>query len=649
MGMTVTEKILQNHLVEGILERGKEIGIRIDQTLTQDATGTMAYLQFETMGLERVKTELSVSYVDHNTLQEDYKNMDDHRYLQTVAARYGIWFSRPGNGICHQVHLERFGLPGKTLLGSDSHTPTGGGLGMLAIGAGGLDVAVAMGGGPFYLVMPKIIGVHLVGRLQGAASAKDIILELLRRETVKGGVGSIYEYFGEGVRSLTVTQRATITNMGAELGATTSLFPSDEVTRRYLKERGRGDGWIPLQADPDAQYDRVIEIDLSKLTPLAAQPHSPDNVAPIAELAGIPVDQVVIGSCTNSSLDDLAVVAEMVRGKVVHPRVSAGIAPGSRTTLLAAEEAGILKELIRAGFRILESACGPCIGMGFAPKSGGVSLRTFNRNFEGRSGTPDARVYLVSPETAAAAAINGVITDPNTLSFRRPQVSSYYQRALKQAKDGMLIAPLPLEEAQNVTIERGPNIKPCPTPRPVEDRLEAPILIKTGDNVSTDDIMPAGAKVLPLRSNIPEISKFVFHRFDPDFWKRAQDAGKGIVIGGTNYGQGSSREHAALAPMYLGVRAVLVKSFARIHKANLVNYGILPLVFANPLDYDTIEAGHVLKIEGLHSFLEGNGKEIFVTNVTTGHTFSAILDVDGRSRKILRAGGLVPYTKGLSR
>jgi len=650
MGLNVTQKIITAHLAGGKPVAGTEIAIRIDQTLTQDATGTMAYLQFETMGLDRVKTELSVSYVDHNTLQEDWKNMDDHRYLQSAAARYGIYFSRPGNGICHQAHLERFGLPGKTLLGSDSHTPTGGGLGMLAIGAGGLDVAVAMGGGAFNLVMPQVVGVKLTGALRGAVSAKDVILEVLRRETVKGGVGKVYEYFGPGVASLSVAQRATITNMGAELGATSSVFPSDERTRDYLSDRGRAAGWIPLAADPDAVYDKVIEIDLSALTALAAKPHSPDKVSPVSELAGIEVDQVVIGSCTNSSIDDLAAVAEIVRGKRVHPRVSAGIAPGSRATLLAAEKAGLLGEFIRAGFRILESACGPCIGMGFAPKSGGVSLRTFNRNFEGRSGTADAKVYLVSPETAAAAAIAGAIVDPATVSFSRPDFRAVSAEATRAAGDDMIIPPLPLEEARKVAIERGPNIKPCPAAVPVPDRLEVPVLLVAGDNVTTDDIIPAGAKVLPLRSNIPEISKFAFSRLDAEFWKRAQAAGSGIVVGGTNYGQGSSREHAALCPMFLGVKAVLAKSFARIHKANLINYGILPLVFENADDYAKLAQGATVSIEGIHAALDaeadaGAPVKLAVKIGPNGPSVAAALDVDARSRRILRAGGQMAYAK----
>jgi aconitate hydratase len=656
VGLNVTQKIISAHLAGGKLDAaaaiaaGTEIAIRIDQTLTQDATGTMAYLQFETMSLDRVRTELSVSYVDHNTLQEDWKNMDDHRYLQSAAARYGIYFSRPGNGICHQAHLERFGLPGKTLLGSDSHTPTGGGLGMLAIGAGGLDVAVAMGGGAFNLVMPQVVGVKLTGALRGAVSAKDVILEVLRRETVKGGVGKVYEYFGPGVASLSVAQRATITNMGAELGATSSVFPSDERTRDYLSDRGRAAGWIPLAADPDAVYDKVIEIDLSALTALAAKPHSPDNVSPVSELAGIEVDQVVIGSCTNSSIDDLAAVAEIVRGKRVHPRVSAGIAPGSRATLLAAEKAGLLGEFIRAGFRILESACGPCIGMGFAPKSGGVSLRTFNRNFEGRSGTADAKVYLVSPETAAAAAVAGAIVDPATVSFSRPDFRAVSAEATRLAGDDMVIPPLPLEEARKVAIERGPNIKPCPAAVPVPDTLQVPVLLVAGDNVTTDDIIPAGAKVLPLRSNIPEISKFAFSRLDAEFWKRAQAAGSGIVVGGTNYGQGSSREHAALCPMFLGVKAVLAKSFARIHKANLVNYGILPLVFENADDCAKLAQGATVSIEGIHAALDaeaaaGAPVKLAVKVAPTGQVLTALLDVDARSRRILRAGGQMAYAK----
>lgn len=649
MALTLTEKILKSHLVEpkdALPPRGSDIAIRIDQTLTQDATGTMAYLQFETIGIDRVKTELSVSYIDHNTLQEDYKNMDDHRYLQSVAARYGLWFSRAGNGICHQVHLERFGVPGKTLLGSDSHTPTGGGLGMIAIGAGGLDVAVAMGGGAFHLSMPRVFGVHLTGELRPGVSAKDIILEVLRRETVKGGVGSVYEYFGSGVASLSVPQRSTITNMGAELGATCSIFPADGATRDFLAAMGRAEDFVEMKADEGASYDKVIEIDLSSLVPLAAQPHSPDAVATVSSLAGKKVTQVAIGSCTNSSLTDLQAVAAIVRGKHVASGVEAGISPGSRQTLMQAEKTGVLGELIRAGFRILESACGPCIGMGFAPNSGGVSLRTFNRNFKGRSGTPDAQVYLVSPETAALAAVTGEISDPVAVASVLADARSAYSTpgcgCIRD--DGMLVAPIPLAEALKAEIVRGPNIKPCPASPELADRLELPVLLKAGDNVSTDDIMPAGAKVLPLRSNIPEISRFAFERLDPSFYDRARAAGSCLVLGGENYGQGSSREHAALAPMYLGVRAVLVKSFARIHKANLVNYGILPLVLADPAAYDAIAQGDVIEIAGIRKALE-SGSPFALVRKSDGARFEAKNELDPRSRRIILAGGLATYTR----
>jgi aconitate hydratase len=676
MALTLAEKILQEHIVTEAckntpfekgspISRGSDIAIRIDQTLTQDATGTMAYLQFETIGIPRVKTEVSVSYIDHNTLQTDFKNMDDHRYLQSIAAKYGIWFSRPGNGICHQVHLERFGKPGKTLLGSDSHTPTGGGIGMISIGAGGLDVAVAMGGGAFHLAMPKIYGVKLTGALNAGVSAKDIILAVLRKETVKGGVGAIYEYFGEGVSTLTVPQRATITNMGAELGATCSVFPSDLTTKEFLKAMGREEDWKLLSADQGAQYDKVIEIDLSGLKPQAACPHSPDAVKDIAELEGKKVSQVVIGSCTNSSLDDLTAVANIVRGKHIAANVEAGIAPGSRTTLLMAEKAGILGDLIEAGFRILESACGPCIGMGFAPNSEGVSLRTFNRNFKGRSGTADAEVYLVSPETAAAAAITGVITDPTKLcgkncnpAGRFSMLSGKYKNLkgkyiTNAAKnDGMLISPLEPKEAASVEIVRGPNIKPCPASPEMTDNLTFPVLLKAGDNVSTDDIMPAGAKVLPFRSNIPEISKFTFERIDTEFYLKAnklKEEGKTgcFVIGGDNYGQGSSREHAALAPMYLGVRAVIVKSFARIHKANLVNYGVIPMTFADPSDYDKIELGDTLSITSVMDSLKTAKPFVITITKKDGSTveIKANNDLDQRSRDILLEGGLASYTR----
>ncbi len=675
MALTLAEKILQAHIVPEAcpdtaftpgtpIQRGADIAIRIDQTLTQDATGTMTYLQFETIGIPRVRTELSVSYIDHNTLQTDFRNMDDHRYLQSIAAKYGLWFSRCGNGICHQVHLERFGKPGKTLLGSDSHTPTGGGIGMIAIGAGGLDVAVAMGGGAFHLAMPKIYGVKLTGTLKKGVGAKDVILEVLRRETVKGGVGAIYEYFGSGAESLTVPQRATITNMGAELGATCSIFPSDATTRAFLEAMGRGQEWSQQQADQDAEYDKLIEIDLSSLKPLAARPHSPDAVAEVASEAGKPVTQVCIGSCTNSSLDDLAAVAAIVRGKRIAPGVEAGIAPGSRTTLLMAERAGILGDLIRAGFRILESACGPCIGMGFAPNTEGVSLRTFNRNFKGRSGTADAKVYLVSPETAAAAAITGVITDASTLDYSDPCLTDQGRQSLLDGglcgltqaditgaatDDSMLIAPLPQAEAEAVEVVRGPNIKPCPASPAFQPSLTLPVLLKAGDNVSTDDIMPAGTKVLPFRSNIPEISKFTFERIDESFYAKAEKNGFAgcMVVGGENYGQGSSREHAALGPMYLGVRVVLVKSFARIHQANLINYGIIPITFANPADYDGIQEGDTIEITNIAAAMEtGEDFAIKITGRSGSKTITGRNTMAQRSRDIIKAGGLAAYTRG---
>ena len=667
MALTLAEKIIQAHIIPGSLsftkgvpiERGIDIAIKIDQTLTQDATGTMTYLQFETIGVPRVKTELSVSYVDHNTLQTDFKNHDDHRYLQSVAAKYGLYFSRAGNGVCHQVHIEHFGKPGKTLLGSDSHTPTGGGIGMISIGAGGIDVAVAMGGGAFHLAMPKIFGVKLTGTLQKGVGAKDIILEVLRRESVKGGVGAIYEYFGEGVSSLTVPQRATVTNMGAELGATCSIFPSDTTTKKFLASMGREADWTEQKADEGASYDKVIEINLSELKPLAACPHSPDAVKPVSELSGTAVTQVAIGSCTNSSLDDLAAVAAIVRGKHIAPGVEAGIAPGSRTTLMMADKAGILGDLIKAGFRILESACGPCIGMGFAPNSQGVSLRTFNRNFKGRSGTADAGIYLVSPETAAASAITGTITDATTLNYEDATYTPQGRRSLLDGKDsrlaigdvieaasdeGMLIAPLDAEKASQVEIIRGPNIKPCPPCKSCQDNLSLPILLKAGNNVSTDDIMPAGTKVLPFRSNIPEISKFAYERIDPDFYKKAEAINFSgcVVVGGENFGQGSSREHAALGPMYLGVRAVIVKSFARIHKANLINYGILPITFKDPADYDQLNAGDTISITGIFDSLK-KGTPFILT--VKGKTYEGVNDLSERSRNILLEGGLASYTR----
>ena len=670
MALTLAEKILQAHIVPEAcsdtkfvkgepIERGADIAIKIDQTLTQDATGTMTYLQFETIGIPRVKTELSVSYVDHNTLQTDFKNMDDHRYLQSIAAKYGLYFSRPGNGICHQVHLECFGKPGKTLLGSDSHTPTGGGIGMIAIGAGGLDVAVAMGGGAFHLAMPKIFGVKLTGKLRKGVGAKDIILEVLRRETVKGGTLAVYEYFGEGVETLTVPQRATITNMGAELGATCSIFPSDAKTKKFLESMGRGSDWTEQKADEGAKYDKLIEINLDELGALAACPHNPDVINTIASLAGKKVTQVVIGSCTNSSLDDLESVAAIVKGKHIAPGVEAGIAPGSRTTILMASKAGILETLFEAGFRILESACGPCIGQGFAPNSEGVTLRTFNRKFKGRSGTADANVYLVSPETAAAAAITGVFTEAEKLDYVDPAYVDGVRVSMLDGKDsrlssedvlaaaqnrGMMIAPLPLEEAQKVEILRGPNIKPCPKCRDYEPKLSLPVRLKAGDNVSTDDIMPAGAKVLPLRSNIPEISKFTLTRLDETFYTRseAENFANCIVVGGENYGQGSSREHAALGPMYLGVRAILTKSFARIHKANLINYGIIPMNFVNPADYDIINQGDVLELTNIEEALN-TGCEFEIK--CNGKIIKATNDLAARSREILKQGGLAAYTR----
>lgn len=668
MALTLAEKIIQNHIVSTEakftkgepIERGKDIAIKIDQTLTQDATGTMAYLQFETIGVPRVKTELSVSYIDHNTLQTDFKNMDDHRYLQSVAAKYGLYFSRPGNGICHQVHLECFGKPGKTLLGSDSHTPTGGGIGMIAIGAGGLDVAVALGGGAFHTPMPKIFGVKLTGKLNKGVGAKDIILEVLRRETVKGGTGAVYEYFGEGVETLTVPMRATITNMGAELGATCSVFPSDQSTKRFLESMGRGQDWTEQKADEGCTYDKIIEINLSELHALAACPHNPDVIKPISELAGQKVTQVVIGSCTNSSLDDLEAVAAIVKGKHIAPGVEAGIAPGSRTTLLMASKAGILETLIEAGFRILESACGPCIGQGFAPNSEGITLRTFNRNFKGRSGTADANVYLVSPETAAAAAVTGVFTEAETMGYEDAVWVNGMRYSMLEGKDarlslnditktaqnrGMIIPPLSEEEASKVEILRGPNIKPCPACREYKSNMSLPVRLKAKDNVSTDDIMPAGAKVLPLRSNIPEISKFTLTRLDETFYTRSEEANFAdcCVVGGENYGQGSSREHAALGPMYLGVRAVITKSFARIHKANLINYGIIPMTFTDPGDYDKISQGDTLELVDLDSSLK-NGTP-FIVKINGTKQITCVNDIAKRSADILMAGGLAAYTR----
>ncbi len=639
---TVAWKILEQHVVDGILAPGEEIGIRIDQTLTQDATGTMAYLQFEALGIDRVRTELSVSYVDHNTLQTGPENADDHRYLQSVAARYGIYFSRPGNGICHQVHLERFARPGGTLLGSDSHTPTAGGIGMLGIGAGGLDVAVAMAGEPFYLRCPEILGVHLTGQLSGWATAKDVILELLRRLSVKGGVGKLIEYFGPGVPTLSVPERATITNMGAELGATSSIFPSDLRTLEFLRAQHREGVWVELAADDDAEYEAVEEIDLSSLKPLVAKPHMPDQVVPASELAGTPVDQVCIGSCTNSSLADLIMVAEILRGRRVHPRVSLTISPGSRQVLLTADRLGLLEVFIDAGARILEAACGPCIGMGQAPPSGAVSVRSFNRNFRGRSGTPDAQVYLASPAVCAMAAVAGEFVDPDDWG-EPPRICLPRDLVVD---DAMIIPPLPAEKAREVEIVRGPNIKPVPTRGELEDRLEMRVLLRVGDNITTDDILPGGAKVLPLRSNIPAISQFVFSGLDPSFAQRAQEAGAGAIVGGENYGQGSSREHAALAPMYLGIRAVLARSFARIHRSNLINFGILPLEI-DAETYAKLRDGDTLTIEGVRQAVQSGEATVKVNGGRW--SFTAKLPLTTRERAILLAGGLLNYVRNRQR
>jgi predicted aconitate hydratase len=634
MGKSLVQKILEDHLVEGRLAANNEVGLRIDQTLTQDATGTTAYLEFEAMEIPRVRTRLSVSYVDHNMLQTGFENADDHRFLQTIAARYGICFSRPGNGICHQVHLERFAEPGATLLGSDSHTPTSGGIASLAIGAGGLDVAVAMGGGAFYITMPKVVGVELCGRLPQWVTAKDIILEMLRRLKVTGGIGRIFEYHGDGICHLSVPERGTITNMGAELGATTSIFPSDQRTLDYLRAQGREAAWKPLAPDPDAAYDERITLELDRLEPLMAQPSSPDRVVPVRTLAGTKVDQVAVGSCTNSSFHDLMTVAAVLRGQVVSPGTSLVVTPGSRQVLEMIARAGGLADMIAAGARILESACGPCIGMGQAPPTGAVSVRSFNRNFPGRSGTPNDRVYLASPETAAASAIRGVITDPRELGDY-PEIAWPEQYLVD---DRMILAPS--EHPETVEIVRGPNIKPLPAAPPMAAQLAGPVLIKAGDNVSTDVIMPAGAKILPLRSNIPAISEYVFAAVDPGFARRARQAGGGFIVGGANYGQGSSREHAALAPMALGVRAVIAKSLARIHAANLVNFGILPLTFSSEADYDRLRADDRLEIPEARAKLAA-GEPLSVKNATQGYEFPVRYALSERQRRVLLAGGLL--------
>ena len=641
MGLTLTEKILKNHVVDGEFKKGNEIGIRIDQTLTQDATGTMAYLEFEAIGVPRVRTERSVAYIDHNTLQSGFENADDHRFIGSVAKKHGIYFSRPGNGICHQVHLERFGIPGKTLIGSDSHTPTGGGIGMIAIGAGGLDVAVAMGGGAYYITYPKIVKVNLTGKLSPWVAAKDVILEVLKRMSVKGGVGKVIEYCGEGVKTLTVPERATITNMGAELGATTSIFPSDETTLEFLKAQDRADAWTELKADDDAVYDEEINIDLSAIVPMAACPHSPDNVKTVEEIGKLKVDQVCIGSCTNSSFMDMMKVAYILKGKTVDPSVSLAIAPGSKQVLNMIASNGALATMIDAGARILESACGPCIGMGQSPNSGGVSLRTFNRNFEGRSGTKDGQIYLVSPEMAAVSALTGYLTDPRELGdmpvFEMPRQFTI--------NDNMVEPPASEAEMDSVEVLRGPNIKPYPETAPLVENIECKVSLKVGDNITTDHIMPAGAKILPLRSNIPAISQHCFTVCDEEFPRRAKNLGKSIIVGGSNYGQGSSREHAALAPLYLGIKAVVVKSFARIHRANLINAGILPLTFVNEADYDKIDQGDEIALENVRADIEAGKTELTLKDKTKGIEIPVLCELTGRTKDIILAGGLLDYTR----
>ena len=639
MGYTIAQKIIKAHMLSGNMTVGSEVALKIDQTLTQDATGTMAYLEFETMRLDRVKTERSVAYIDHNTLQSGFENADDHRYIQSVAKKHGIYFSRPGNGICHQVHLERFGKPGKTLIGSDSHTPTGGGIGMLAMGAGGLDVAVAMGGGAYYITMPKMYKVNLKGKLKPFVTAKDISLEIRRILSVKGGVGAIIEWGGEGIKYLSVPERATITNMGTELGATTSIFPSDEVTKKFLEAEGRGEDYVELSSDADAVYDKVIDIDLDELKPLIACPHSPDNIVTVESLKGTKVDQVCIGSCTNSSLFDMLKVAALLKGKTISPNVSLSISPGSKQVLSMLADCGALSDILASGARLLECACGPCIGMGFSPNSAGVSLRTFNRNFLGRSGTKDASVYLVSPETAVAAALTGEITDPRLLG-EEPHVT---MPAAFKIDDSAVIPPATPEEAKNIEVLRGPNIKPFPKSEPQTDTLSAELVLKVGDNITTDHIMPAGAKILPYRSNIPHLSQFCFAVCDETFPERAKALGKSIIVGGSNYGQGSSREHAALVPMYLGVRAVITKSFARIHVANLINAGIMPLTFKNPDDYDKLNQSDKLTLTNVFDGMDSG--EIMLKDETTGDEIPLVCSFTERQKAILKAGGLLEYTK----
>ncbi|MCI5651036.1 MAG: aconitate hydratase [Ruminococcus bromii] len=644
MGLTLAQKIIKAHLLSGEMTPGADVGLRIDQTLTQDATGTMAYLEFEAMGVPRVKTERSVAYIDHNTLQTGFENADDHRYIQTVAKKHGIYFSRPGNGICHQVHLERFGIPGKTLIGSDSHTPTGGGIGMLAFGAGGLDVAVAMGGGEYHITMPTMTKIVLTGALSPWVSAKDIILEVLRRMSVKGGVGKIIEYSGEGIRTLTVPERATITNMGTELGATTSIFPSDDITRAFLAAQGREADWTALSSDDDAVYDEIIEIDLSTLEPLAACPHSPDAVKPVSALSDVKVDQVCIGSCTNSSYLDLMRVASILKGKTVHPTVSLAIAPGSKQVYNMLAKNGALADIIASGARILECACGPCIGMGQSPNSAGVSLRTFNRNFEGRSGTADGQVYLVSPETAAASALTGVFTDPRTLEgWEKIEMPEHFL-----INDNMVVEPAPEYLSETVDVLRGPNIKPFPVSKPLPESITTKAILKVGDNITTDHIMPAGAKILPYRSNIPYLSNFCFGVCDKTFPERCKAEGSGIIIGGANYGQGSSREHAALVPLYLGIKAVVAKSYARIHCANLANAGILALKFKDEADYDRIDQMDTLTLPNIRAAIQ-NKTPIILRDETKGIEMEVIPMMTDRERAMVVEGGLLNYTKSLSK
>ena len=639
--MNLTQKILSAHLLSGRLNPGEEISIRIDQTLTQDSTGTMCYLQFEAMGIGRVKTRKSVAYIDHNTLQTGFENADDHQYIQTVTRKHGIYCSKPGNGICHQVHLERFGVPGMTLLGSDSHTPTGGGIGMLAIGAGGLDVAVAMGGGAYYLTCPKVVGIRLTGRLPYAVAAKDIILEVLRRLSVKGGVGRVMEYIGEGVSTLTVPERATIANMGAELGATTSVFPSDEVTRAFLRAQGREQDFTPLAADADAAYDEIVDIDLNTLVPLVARPHMPDNVVSVEEAGPLKVDQVFIGSCTNSSYQDMMRVARILKGKSVHPEVSLVIGPGSKQVLTMLARNGALADMIGAGARILESACGPCIGMGQSPKTNAVSVRTNNRNFYARSGTASAGIYLTSCETAAVTALTGVLTDPRCLDLdltvEMPETF--------EVNDNLVIPPVPEGKEEEAQVVRGPNIKPFPLGHDLEDTVSGTVLLKMEDNITTDHIMPSNAKLLPFRSNIPHLSNFCLTPVDETFPARAKEAGGGMLVAGANYGQGSSREHAALVPLYLGIRAVAAKSFARIHQANLINNGILPLTFENEGDYDRIDQGDSLELPGIREKIAAGEERLTLRNVTKNESYSMLMPLTERQRGMILAGGLINFIR----